>query len=428
MGFGGPKIIKKNGGLGRKAPSDRNVAALVIAKGYAVGTTFALGGTYTFNSLAEAEAIGLGPDTDANNAATHTCLTYYHISEYFRLNPDGKLWVLNLAAGTPATIFDAAGQADVLMNAASKSIRYFGLVLGGAPDEVVTVTNGADGTVWAMQVAAQLWVQRLADAYVYVDNVMIEGKSLATTAPTYDLHQLASPQVSMVWGNDQGYLAPYIAVDPGHAKTGAVGSALGSIGVRKLCESIASVDIEQKPANKRSQADYTLVDTLRGRWLVPGLSSGVKFDNLTPAIRQALENFGYIYMGRYEGYPGVYLSDSATCEALDSDFCTIENNRVWNQAARMARLTLVPRMNATIDIDPATGYIRSTTIASWTAGVKRVLEDLVKENEASAVNFSINPAQNVLGGDPVKTLMSVTPRGIAKAIEAELGYDNPLNI
>lgn len=426
MDFTGPKIIKRNGGLEKDAPSDRNVGGMIIAGGYELPGTFEFGKSYLFNTLAEAEAAGLGPDTDANASDVSSALTWYQISEYFYVNPDGKLFVHNGEALTAESVFNPGGVADQLLNFSSKALRYMGVVIGGDPAASITVTNGMQSTVWEMQAAAQAWVDDKAKEFIYIDSVVIEGKALTSSPVTFNLHSLASDQVAITVANDLGYLAPYMADLAAFAKTAAVGTALGAIGVRQLCESVGSPDIERKPLAKRGQPNYTLANPLRGRWLKPGVSSGVAFDNLSQAHKTALGKFGYLFVGRYEGYDCVCFNDSQTCGLETSDFSVIENNRVWNEAARISRRTLIPLMNSTVDIDEATGYIRATTIARWTALVNRAIEkELLVDGQISAFKFTINPAQNVLGGNPVVTRLSVTPRGIARAIEHEIGFDNP---
>src|SRR5690606_18964488 len=120
MSFRGPSIIKTNGGLGQQAPSDRNVGALIFAQGYEVGSTFEFDTVYELNSVDDIAELGLTAATDANAAADTTALCYYHISEYFRLNPDGKLFVM---AGDGIAAADLDDAADTVMAAAANSVR-----------------------------------------------------------------------------------------------------------------------------------------------------------------------------------------------------------------------------------------------------------------------------------------------------------------
>jgi hypothetical protein len=420
MSFLGPKILKVNGGLGQQAPSDRNVAGLIIANGYEVSTTFVFGQVYKLNSLDDAEALGLSAATDANAAADTVALTWYHISEFFRLNPDGTLYVFNGEAIAVANIFAAAGPADALMAASSNGIRFMGVVFGFDPDATLTITGGFASFVPTAIAAAQTWVTARAEAHVFVDCVIIEGVSASTT--TVDLKALDSPQVLVTVACDHGYLADY---DAAFLKSAAVGTTLGSIGVRKLSESIGSVVLQRYPSERRGSANYSLVDTRRNRWVKTGLSTGVLFDDMTQAVRTDLTTKAYCYAGSYEGYPGIYFNGEATCTLTTDDFNTIHANRVWNETARGIRRALIPRMNSVVRIDPATGQIAPATIADWDAAAKREIDVLVAEEEVADYTFRLDPAQDVIAQGKVVTRIRVVPNGIAKAIEAEIGFTNP---
>lgn len=418
MSFRGPSIIKINGGLGQQAPSDRNVAGLIIQKGYAVGGTFQTDTVYKLKSLDDATALGLNAASDANVSATNASAVWYHISEFFRLNPDGTLYVYNGGVGTVP--FATGNAADQLMAASANGIRFMGLVYGFDPSATPTTTGGFGGTVAADIALAQAWVEDKAAAFVYVDCLVIEGYAASSTL--VDLKALDAPHVHVTIANDSGYFASYPA---GFTRSAAVGTVLGSIGVRMLSESIGSVKLERYPAKARGQADYSLTDTRQNRWVNFGISTGADFDSLTQAQRDDLTDNAYGYVGKYEGYAGVYINADATCTLVTDDYNTIHINRIWNEAARMVRRALIPRMNSRVKIDPTSGKVDPATIADWDAAAKRQLDSLLAEGEIADYRFSLDPDQDVIATGKVVTKLSITPQGIAKAIEAEIGFTNP---
>lgn len=418
MSFKGPSIIKVNGGLGQTAPSDRNVAGLIIQKGYVVGTTFVADTVYKLQSLDDATALGLNAASDANVSATNACAAWYHISEFFRLNPDGTLYVWNGGAGT--TPFAAGDAADQLMAASANGIRIMGLVYGFDPAATPVTTGGFGGTVAADIAAAQVWAEAKAAAYVYVDCVVVEG--YAASATLVDLKAMDAPQVHVTVACDHGYFTSYPA---GFKRSAAVGMVLGSIGVRALSESIGSVTLARYPDSKRGSANYSLVDARLNRWVTPGLSTQQLFDDLSQTVRDNLTANAYGYAGKYEGYAGVYYNADATCTLATDDYNTIHINRLWNEAARGVRRALTPRMNSRVRIDPSTGKIASGTIADWDAACKRELETLLIEGEIADYTFRLDPDQDVIAQGKVVTRVRIVPQGIAKAIEAEIGFTNP---
>lgn len=417
MSFRGPSIIKANGGLGQQAPSDRNVGALIFAQGYEVGSTFEFDTVYELNSVDDIAELGLTAATDANAAADTTALCYYHISEYFRLNPDGKLFVL---AGDGIAAADLDDAADTIMAAAGNGVRYMGIVFGFDPAATLTIATGFADFVTTAQNTMQAWRDARADEFVYVDAIVIEGVAASTTLA--DLKTRDCAQVSIVVACDFGYLESYAAA---FKKTAAVGTALGSIGVRMLSESIGSVTIERPPASKRGRPNYTLVDTRNNRWLIVGLSTGELFNDLTQAVRDELTTKAYIYAGQYESYSGVYFNGEATLTLATDDYNTIHANRIWDEATRGVRRALIPRMNSRVQIDPTTGRIKPSTIADWDAAAKRELEVLLKEGEISDFRFTLDPQQDVIATGKVVVSLAITPQGIAKEIEATIGFSNP---
>lgn len=420
MSLEGPNIIKIGGGLGQQAPSDRNVGSLILANGYAVATTFPLGATKELNSIDDAAALGLSAATDANAATATTACAWYHIDEFFRVNPDGRLFVHNGNDVPVADIFAVDGPADALLAASDNSVRYMGLVFGFDPSDTLVNTSGFAADVLIAAAAAQVWISARAAVNIYIDAIVIEGVDASLTP--IDLKALDAPQVIIATACDHGYMAQF--GDPAFLSTAAVGTVLGSIGVRMLSESIASVVLERYPSTARGQANYSLVDTRKNRWLKVGLSSGELVVDVPDARLKLMKKNAYCFADRFIGYQGIYFNSEATCTLVTDDFNTVHANRVWNESARGIRRALIPRMSSRIRISPS-GPIDPATIADWDAACKRELEVLLKEDEIADFTFTMDPNQDVIAQGKVRCRLRVVPQGIAKAIEAEIGFLNP---
>jgi hypothetical protein len=216
-------------------------------------------------------------------------------------------------------------------------------------------------------------------------------------------------------------------VGTGVSNFACVGSFLGMIAARKVNENVGSVAIQNPPLEKRGQVDYPLTDINSGLWLDAKLTGGTTIASLTKAELQQLDTFGYIFAATYEGYPGVFFSNSKTCISEASDYCYIENNRVWNKEARALRASLLPEVKGVVKKNPTTGFIKSTTISRWTGIGNKALEQMVADDEISGFEVFINPNQVVNSSQPVKITAKVVADGIVHEFEVALGLTNSLN-
>lgn len=402
--FTGPNINKLNGGLGGGETSDR-VAVIVIGAA-AIGTTFLQRKAYELAVIEDLEDRGVTEETDSTNKE----LNWYHLSEVFRLSPETKCHVIAVPKTTKVS--DLKNDEDFVT--ALRSIESINTIA------VVGLT--ADTSIQVDVQGAQLLTERLAEDYVYIDSVLIEGKGSYLTAALIadysSLREFDCELVTPIWAQD-----PSIAsAQTEYAGYAAVGTALGSLLVRSVHESLGSVDIESKPSVRKSESSYSLSDSDTGRWLSAALSNGKSFESLSGANQKKLSELGYVYIGRFEGYAGYYWSDSHTCTASDSDYCYIERNAVWNKAARLIRTTMIPRIRGKVEADSSTGYIKNTTITYWDGLIRAALETLVSAKDIADFDIYINPSQAAVSSKPFNIRVKLVADGITHDFDIDLGY------
>lgn len=389
----GVKIEKLQGGLGRKNPStDSHVALIIKATGNAALDAIIsnAGKGLILTSLSQAESLGLTLSASANGASPF----YEHISEFFRLAPEGTLYLFNNK--TVANLLAFIKE--------NKEIKGFGIVDDfGAATQEDTIAQYQSGIINVLATENRL-----------IDFGII-GWNNFNIANAIDLTELDAPQISV------------LVVGSGTSNFAAVGAFLGMLAVRKVNENAGSVDIQNKPLEKRGSSDYTLTDKNKGLWVNPILTGGATISSLTKAQLTDLENKGYIYAASYEGYPGAFFTNSKTCISQASDYCFIENNRVWNKAARTLRIALLPEVKGVVKKNPTTGFIKSTTISRWTGIGNKALEQMVTNDEISGFDIYINPQQVVNSTQPVKIKASVVMDGIVHEFEVALGLTNSIN-
>ncbi|MCE9540629.1 MAG: DUF2586 family protein [Bacteroidetes bacterium] len=412
--FTGPTIIKGDGALGAKGASDDNIHGLVMG-GVVTGTYATLGVSKQLIQASDADDYGFNAAYDATNKV----LVRYHIDEYFRINPNGVLWVMVVAQTvTLAQMCDKTlTHVYKLISDSLKKVKSYGVVRNPAAGYTPTITDGIDADVTAAVLKAQELAVDYAAKNVFIDMAVIEGRELGATAGLWkDLRTLASPNVHVCVLQDKDIAD----LDALYAKTAAVGTCLGGIGIRRVEEDLAQVPVENDP--KRGES-YPINDAALGLWLRPAISSGVLTADLTAPEVVALKAKGFIFADSYPEYAGVYFSGSSACTDLSSDFAYGVNTRVWNKAARKAVSKLTPKLAGKVEL--VAGKIKATKIFSWESDVNNSdngLGSLVSAGHCTEAKTSIDPNQDVFGTSKVVVKMKITPYGYAREIEGQLSF------
>lgn len=499
---------KLEGGLNRRSANDDGVFGLVCG-GVTVATKYeTLGTVVKLVQAKDADTYGFNAAYDANNQV----LVRYHIDEFFRLNPNGTLFLMVVAKGTTqaamctktndfvqklaihsdngvqgkikviGTVLNPAGSDQVgALTIASGGTGYAvddaitgtggngsgfagkvtsvdgsGVITGveitthgsgytSAPTLSVTTsggstasitctlgyapttTNGIDVDVEAAITAGQALVDGLITDYgIYLDTLVIDGRNVSgSLASIADLREDAAPNVAVNIANDPAM----VTLDSDHVNASCQGSLLGALGVRKVSENLGSVDIANKPVTKQGQANYTLTDAAVSRWEDAQLVGGTKFSALTNTEKALLTTRGYIYVGKHNNYAGYFFNDSPTCTAATSDYAYIENNRVWNKAARLIETTLIPKVRSEFLVEA--GDIKSSVRKIWKAEVENAINQMLADQEVSDFIFIVKTKAQIdeengntnydVRNDGVKTQLSLTINGIARTITNEIG-------
>ncbi|GAB6123077.1 DUF2586 family protein [Dysgonomonas termitidis] len=404
MSFTGAQINKLDGGLGGGEPAGR-VAVLVIGAG-AIPDKLELYKAYELLQIEDAEARGITAESDTANQE----LSYYHLSEIFRLSPETSVHVIAVPKATK--------ESDL------KNLTEFIAALRSIPNVntigVAGLTDDAD--IGVAVTGMQLLADDLKKDFIYIDVAVIEGKGAyltgATVADYPALREYDSETIMPVWAQDPAI----VALDDAYENHAAVGSALGMLLVRSIHENLGSVDIEVKPKARKAEQDYTLTDVKTGRWLSAALSNGKKFETLSGADQKKLDELGYNYVGVFAGYGGYFFSDSHTCTEADSDYCYAERNAIWNKGARIIRATLIPRIRSKVESDPGTGYIKNTTITDWDGRVRKALEEMVRARDIAAFDIYINPKQAAVSTRPFNIKVQFVADGVVHEFEVDLGF------
>ncbi len=393
--------IVTGGNLGRAMANQDGYAGL-IAHGVA-GDSFALGDILIFRELAEAEAKGITADYDITNAV----MLWRHIADFFLTAPAGTpLYVMPVATTvTLASMVDKAGDyAPVLLEGANGAIRLLAFAS----------TTGTFADVISAAPTAQLLYKWAFDNFMPL-SIFIEGANCpadlstlsdlrdATTGPDAD-------RVSIVICNDAAITTDTEGVATGYDGYAAVCLAMGRAAAIPVQRNVGRVKDGRLPV------------------VEPALSNGNKIEALSNAVLDGMNAKGYIFLRQHVGKSGAFFNGDHTAVKLDSDFASISRGRPMDKAVRLVRQVYVEELLDDIEIDPQTGKMAPEVLTAYQQSCDgAMLINMTANGEVSGARTYVDPEQDVLATDKVKTKLKVVPKGMVKEIEVELGYTKTLD-
>tara|TARA_R110002012_G_scaffold271164_2_gene456350 strand:- start:1549 stop:2730 length:1182 start_codon:yes stop_codon:yes gene_type:complete len=381
-------FIKGQGGLGRPLAGEDHISGYVQ---YYTNANLPSGFSSTDRikqvfSLQEAEQLGI-----ASGSAT-TGLTWYHVSEYFRIQPKGNLFI---------GLFD------------SVAIDY---------SVIETVQNFSDGKIRQIAVYDQIAfatanVQTLQTSYTNLEadhkplHVLYAAdfQGVATIAALSDLTTLASPNVTVVLGEDGAANGAALAISETQSIT-TLGATLGAVSLSAVHENIGWV--QKFPMSNGTELDVPALGLSATAVLVK--------DQSTSAL-DTLRSKGYSFMRKHVGNANTFNMDSFTSTAATSDYSTIENNRTIDKATRVVRTFVLPSLNSPLTINED-GTLAEETIQNFKTAAESPLESMEIDGEVSAFEVLIDPDQNVLSTSKLVITIKIIPRGVARFIEINIGF------
>lgn len=324
---------------------------------------------------------------------------HYHIAEYFRIAPQGNLFVqFNVLA---ANAFDYA-ELLTLQNFANNKIRQVGIYLAntGAHTTAANIATAVD--------SVQAKCTILTGLHAPLSTVIATDISTITDLTTLlDLGTHSDRQVSVTIGQDGANLGNTIYKAQNYSITN-VGAILGAISLSAVNEDIGWI------------AKFNLSSGLE--LSVPAYANGNKVNTLTDStLLSQLNLYKYIMLRYYTGVTGTFVVDNPCAIVSSSDYAYINDNRTIDKAARLLYAGYLPALNSTLLLK-ADGTLADTTVAYFTSLGNNALDGMVRDGEISNRSIVINPAQNVLSTSILYVTANIQPTGVARQITVQLGY------
>lgn len=337
---------------------------------------------------------------DVSGYHSRISLWHYHISEYFRLQPKGDLYVSFQAY--PGT-WDFSEITEI-QNYANGRIRQIGVWVKWRG------FNTADLTAIHNQIVTN------CDANHKPLSALYSGKiASGTDLTTLDnLNTLSANKCSAVLGQDGAGLGDYLYQSTGSTKISIsnIGATLGAIALASVSDSIEWV-------SKFNVSNGTECDT-------PALLNGQKISEVSEGLISVLNDYRYIFLRKFVGLAGSYFNDSHTAIVNTSDYAYIENNRTIDKAIRGVYSSVLPALGSPLVLN-TDGTLTDTTIAYFSSLAELNLTQMVRDVELSAFQVVIDSTQDVLSTGKLVIAVELLPIGVARKIQVNIGFVTSLS-
>ena len=357
---------------------------------------------------------------------------HYHISEFFRMKPDGVLYVGIYAV---PTTFDGA-EATSMQNAANGELRQLGVYypnaafassqltalqtkLAALRDDNKQLFAVHHGNCYALSLATLPDVSALTASKTAI-NIAEDGNWMQEA---YSYTKAYNPGDKLIWMNSTyscvksatgqaPYNTDYFSVisENIRAENGfsisTIGNQLGTIAAAEVHESIAKVE-------KFNLASGNNLDTA-------GFATGVLYKNQATSLLNVLNTYHYTFIRKFERNSGSYYSDSYTAIAETDDYHSIERNRTMDKAERLVYDALVPVIASDFNLK-SDGTLTQGDIDNLENKGSKAIEAMsnnisVDDNGDSQFLFVIPPDQDVNTTKEINYTLSIIGKYIGRKI------------
>lgn len=398
-------FIKGQGGLARVAGDTDYVSGLLIYDEKFLDTaSFITNGITTFTNTNRIIAFDRMADVTATGLSETNVLAkeyWYQIKEYFRVNPNGKLFVGlyndTTKLGSPTAL--TFEQIYTMQVFAEGEIRQIGVYN--------TKSDYSTAQVELIQgVCAECETDHMPLSAVYGANFV--GSIFTDLTALDSLRSLStvSPKVSVTLLQDGANVGKALFTSEGNSIP-AVGALIGVISLSLVNESIAWIQ-------KFNIASGGELETI-------AFVNGDLYTTYTKTELTDINTLGYIFGVKHIGIAGTYFNDNHTADSILSDYAYISEVRTIDKAIRKVRTALLPQLNRPIRITSA-GKIESTTIAFLQNVANKPLDLMIGAGELSAAKVSIDSNQNILTNSKLMVTIQLIPYGTARVISITIGF------
>lgn len=425
------KFVRGQGGMGRRAASEDVISGLIMAlpshpvilsTGLEAGFIKEVTIVNNNNEIADprfyvaqveyyqqlADICDIKPaDIDYENVDNTQIIKNvidYHVREFFRMSPTGKLWLGIIMSENGTRVYPEA--ILTLQNKAEGKIRQVGVLTSDFSDMAAYqaiaagngVENGLEQNHRPLSIIVTANGQKDSPENLQLSELVQENEYLSTDV------NMSRKNVSMLISCDLDTTVLALLGEQKYGYYGCIGNCLGAVSAASVNECIGWVG--KFPLGLKK----------------PGFITGELLTEVVDGVLGSLNEKRYIFVRLVEGAADCYYNDSHTLDVATSDYAYIENVRTMDKATREIRKRLVPFLNSPIKVDAESGKLSAMDIATLENAGQIALDEMEKVGELSGYSVTINPDQNILSTSNLEISIVNVPTGVIRNMTIKIGY------
>lgn len=336
----------------------------------------------------------VGTLTQFSGGAYSKCdIWYYHVSEYFRQNPNGKLWINFTSA--PSSNF---AELTTLINSAQGECKRIGVYSFTAR----TVAQVASDLTAMQAIAVSAFAAYKSAAIIYAPNIA----AVSDLSTLYNGQNYSNYNTAVCISQDGAAAGAALYVNSGVSITN-IGCVLG---------------VSSKAAVSQDIGEVQAFNISNGVEMnIPAFSNSTKVSSVASSLLDQLNGYRYIFAINYTGKAGTYISNDWTYCVQTNDYLRLSRILVINKVARNLYASLLDLLKSRIQRN-SDGTMTALTIGLYKNAIEPAMTAIRNAGDISAYAIAIDPAQVVTAETGVTVSVSIVPVDIADAITVNLTF------
>lgn len=316
---------------------------------------------------------------------------HYQVSEFFRANPTGVLWV---------GFFDTYSAANIvtLSNAAKGAIKQFGVF-----DITVTSASAFTTNMTALQAQAVTLFSGYNPGIVhYAPNI----KAISGLETLENQQTKSNYYVSPVILQDGGAAGAQLFINSGISIIN-VGCSLGTTSKAAVNQNIGEIGA------------FNITDDVE--MAIPAFGNGKLVTEYDSNTLDQLDSYRYIFATNLPNKSGTFFVNDWSAIVQTSPYYRMSRTRTINKVVRLIYANIVDLLKSQIQLNPD-GTITQVSIARFDSAILPVKTQMQNAGEISNMAITISPAQNVVSTGTITIGVAVQPTISADFITVDLSF------